>query len=48
MHPTWFEAALRGARQADLLMGHYSPVDFIVVIVNFPPEVKPDQSQEEG
>lgn len=27
---------------------YYSPVDFIVVIVNFPPEVKPDQSQEEG
>jgi len=26
----------------------YSPVDFVVVIVNFPPEVKPDQGQEEG
>lgn len=26
----------------------YSPVDFIVVIVNFPPEVKPDEGQEEG
>lgn len=26
----------------------YSPVDLVVVIMNFPPEIKPDQRQEES
>lgn len=26
----------------------YSPVELIVVIVNFPPEIKPGEGEEEG